>query len=304
MKKLIIFLLVLMGTGLMAQQDALYNQYMFNMLVLNPGYAGTTEAMNLTFVDRQQWIGLDGAPHTSSFSIHSPLRNDKIGLGLYAYSDVLGPVKGTGALATYSYKIRIGEGKLSFGLQFGIKTEYIDWNKLDMPEYDGSLSEIYKQNINLDANIGIYFYTDNYYVGVSSKQLLEKNIGGANFNGQNAYAKLLRHFYGMAGIAIPLNDNIVFKPAILVKYVKNAPVQFDFNASFLINDVLWLGTSYRTKRTFVLMTEILISKGVRLGYSYDMFLNTLNVTNSGSHEIMLGLDLPVYNKRMKTVRYF
>ncbi|NOR87783.1 MAG: type IX secretion system membrane protein PorP/SprF, partial [Bacteroidales bacterium] len=102
MKKLIIIILVLAGSGLSAQQDALFSQYMFNMLVINPGYAGTTDGLNMTMVGRQQWVGLDGAPRTASFSIHSPLRNDKIGLGLYGYSDVLGPVQSTGILSTYS----------------------------------------------------------------------------------------------------------------------------------------------------------------------------------------------------------
>jgi len=303
-KKLIIYILLMTGSGLMAQQDALFSQYMFNMLVINPGYAGSSDALNVTLVNRQQWAGLDGAPQTSTFSIHAPLRNENIGLGLYAYSDVLGPSKSTGVLASYSYKVRLGNGKLSFGVQFGVKSDHIDWNMLDMKDTDVSYAETTKKNVNLDANFGIYYSTDNFYLGVASKQLMEKNIGVAEYDDEYAYAKLLRHFYGMAGVAIPLSNSVVLKPSTLVKYVNNAPVQADLNANFLINDVLWLGASYRTEGTAVLMTEVLINRRFRVGYSYDMFLNKLNITNRGSHEIMLSYELPVFNKRMKTVRYF
>ena len=288
----------------MAQQDALFSQYMFNKLVINPGYAGSSDALNVTMVNRQQWAGLEGAPNTSTFSIHSPLRNENIGVGLYAYSDVLGPVKSTGAFASYSYKVRLGNGKLSFGLQLGVTSEHIDWNMLDMKDSDISYVETTEKNVNLDANFGLYYSTDNFYLGVSSKQLMQENVGVAQYDDQYSYAKLLRHFYGMAGMALPISNSVVFKPSTLVKYVNNAPVQVDLNASFLINDVLWLGTSYRTEGTVVLMTEILINRRLRVGYSYDMFLNKLNITNRGSHEIMLSYELPVFNKRMKTVRYF
>lgn len=294
----------MISSGAIAQQDALFSQYMFNMLVLNPGYAGTTETLNATMVNRQQWVGLDGAPNTSTFSIHSPLRNDKIGLGFYAYSDVLGPVKSIGALGSYSYKVRLGNGKLSFGLQFGIKSEHVDYNMLDMKDSDASYAETTNKNVNLDANFGIYYYTDNFYLGFASKQLMEKNVGVVEFNNDYSYSKLLRHFYGMAGVAIPLTDNLVLKPATLVKYVKDAPVQVDLNTNLLINNVLWIGASYRTEGTFVLLTEVLINQRFRVGYSYDMFLNKLNLTNRGSHEVMLSYELPVFNKRMKTVRYF
>ena len=297
-----------MGTTLSAQQDALFSQYMFNMLVLNPGYAGTSETMNFTLINRQQWVGLAGAPKTSTFSVNTPLRNENVGLGLYAYSDVLGPVNGTGALGTYSYKVKLGPGNLSFGLQFGFKSETIDWNMLDMQDENPAYDRADYKDVNLDANFGIYYYSKKYYFGVSSKQLLEKDIGLAEVNGQYAVVKLLRHFYAMAGVAIPLTDKVVFKPATLIKYVDNAPIQVDLNASFLYNKMFWLGASfrsdYRTESTLVFMTEMLIRDRIRVGYSYDVFLSSLHVTNRGSHEIMLGFDLPIFNKRMKTVRYF
>jgi type IX secretion system PorP/SprF family membrane protein len=306
MKKYFFFLLITsLSMVSMAQQDALYSQYMFNKLVLNPAYAGTRDALSLTMVGRQQWVGLEGAPSTVSFTAHSPLKNDRIGLGLYVYTDALGPMQTYGVISAYSYKVRIGPGRLSFGLQFGVKHLSIDWQKVTMPDqndvaYFGQSGD----NTVLDANFGMYYYTKNYYIGFASKHLFEQQIGTLELQDDMVYATLLRHFYGMGGVAIPLNENLVLKPSMLIKYVKNAPVQADFNANLLIYKKLWVGVSYRTEKTAVFLAELLVNDRLRVGYSYDIFLNKLRVTNRGSHEILVGFDFPVFKRRMLTPRYF
>jgi type IX secretion system PorP/SprF family membrane protein len=304
-KYIIIFVMTFIGLSTMAQQDALFSQYMFNKLVINPAYAGTRNALSLTMVGRQQWVGLDGAPSTFTFTIHSPLKNDRVGLGFYCYTDAVGPVRTSGIIPTFSYKIRLGPGRLSFGLQVGIKHMTIDWTKVTMPQandvaYMGQSGD----NLIMDANFGMYYYTDDFYVGVSSKHLFEQEMGTLELEDGLVYATLLRHFYGMAGVAIPINENLVLEPSILVKYVKNAPVQIDLNANLLIYERFWLGFSYRTEKVAVFLAEVLIGNHMRIGYSYDIFLNQLKVTNRGSHEVLIGFDIPVFNRRMMTPRYF
>jgi type IX secretion system PorP/SprF family membrane protein len=155
-----------------------------------------------------------------------------------------------------------------------------------------------------DANFGIYYYSDKFYAGVSSKQLLQNESAVIKDNaGNSQFTKLMRHFYAMTGVAIPLSEAVVFRPSLLAKFVPNAPPQLDLNASFLINNTLWLGASYRTEKALSLITEINIAQNFRLGYSYDIWLNELKEYNKGSHEIRLSYDLNV-NKRLLTPRYF
>lgn len=305
MRKLLVIFILLAGSTAIAQQDALFSQYMFNKLVINPAYTGTRDALSITLVGRQQWVGMDGAPRTASFSIHSPLRNEKIGIGAYAYTDVIGPLQTSGGVGSFSYKFQWGPGKLSFGLQFGIKHMSIDWSKVDMPEesdiaYLGQSGD----NLVMDANFGLYYYTKKYYVGFASKQLLQQEVGTQELYDDVVANKLLRHFYGMAGIAIPLSDHLVLKPSVLAKYVNNAPLQMDFNANLMINEVMWIGFSYRTEDIFVFLVEVLVKDRLRIGYSYDTFLNELSVQNLGSHEVLIGFDFPVFKRRMLTPRYF
>lgn len=308
MKKLWVVILILLSAPAIAQQDALFSQYMFNKLVINPAYAGTRQALSVNLVGRKQWAGLNGAPATVTLSVHSPLRNDRMGLGGYVFTDVLGPMVNTGLIATYSYKINLGPGKLSFGLQGGIQYTDVDWSKVEMKDPDDI---VYLEDLQQkkkwipDANFGLYYYGQQFYVGISSKHLFEQQFGLIEDQDNSVYGTLLRHFYLMGGYAFKVKeDRFVIHPSALIKYTKNSPVQADINLSMLFSNIFWIGVSYRTEGTFVALAEVVISDKFRIGYSYDVFLNKLGVSNKGSHEIMIGYDFPVFNNRMLSPRYF
>jgi type IX secretion system PorP/SprF family membrane protein len=304
MKKLILIIILFHCLRGFAQQDPLFSQYMFNKLALNPGYAGSREVFSADMAYRYQWVGMDGAPKTTYLSIHAPVRNDHFGLGAYIYSDQIGPVVDQGALATYAYRINLRKGKLAFGIQGGVKYYNINWELITVEDPDFVFQGEQKNKFTPDANFGIYYYSNRVYLGVSSKQLLQNEYGMVTVNGKQTYSKLLRHFYGMAGIAVPVTDKVIFRPSVLIKYVKDAPWQMDLNASFLFNDLFWLGMTYRTNGDVVFMTEFNFGSKYRIGYSYDVNVKDMVHSNSGSHEIRLGIDLDLLKNRMITPRYF
>lgn len=304
MKKLILIIVLFTGLTGFAQQDFLFSQYMFNNLTVNPGYAGSREVFSADMLYRYQWVGIPGAPRTFTLSLQGPLRNDHIGLGGYVYRDQLGPEINQGALATYAYRVFLPKGKLAFGIQAGVKYFDIDWNMIYIEDPDFVFQGEQQKRVTPDANFGIYYYSNHMYAGISSKQLLQNEYGLVTVNGQKVYSKLLRHFYGIAGLAIPISDNVIFRPSTLIKYVKNAPWQMDLNASFLFNDLFWLGMTYRTNGDLVFLTEFNIGRKYRIGYSYDVNVKDMIHYNSGSHEISLGLDLDLLKNRMLTPRYF
>lgn len=305
MKKIIPILLLLLASSAFAQQDPLFSQYMFNKLALNPAYAGSREALTVDVLGRDQWEGIAGAPKTLSASIHSPLRNPHLGLGANVYCDAIGNSVYSGALATFAYRIIFPQGKLSFGIQAGYKYVDFDWSQMELVDTEDQafLGQESKKAVP-DANFGIYYYTSRYFVGFSSKQLLQNQMAEVVVDGKSEFTKLLRHFYGMAGAAFPIADNVVFRPSILAKFVQNAPPQLDINASLLFANTFWIGASYRTEKAVSLMTELNISQNIRLGYSYDIWFNELRSQNRGSHEIRLGFDFDIFQSRMHTPRYF
>lgn len=297
-----------------AQRDALYSQFMFNRLVINPAYTGSRDMLTMTLLNRYQWVGLgQGAPRTLTFSAQSPLRNQRVGIGFFVYTDQTGPFTDVGFMGNYAYRVRLFKGMLSMGIQAGFNQVNVDWSAIEMLDSDDEVMLARPENkLKPDANFGLYYYTKSYYLGISSKQLFESQYGKVELhNGSSTYATLARHFYGMAGVAVPLSEKVVFRPAMMIKYTKNAPLNMDLNASFLFNDLFCLGASYRTNRqaitssnAVVLMIELNLLKNWRLGYAYDANLNEMGTHTQGSHEMMIAYDLRLFKPRAIDSRYF
>ncbi len=306
MKKSLILIFIVTGFTSFGQQDPLFNQYMFNKLVVNPAYAGSNEVLSVDLLDRWQWVGISGAPRTFTFSAHTPLRNPKVALGFYGYRDELGATVNQGFMGTYAYRIIWPEGTFSFGLQAGFKYFNFDWNMIRLYNPDDPFfypADI--QHFVPDVNLGLYYQTTNFFGGLSSKQLLENEYGTVKqANGTTSFSRLMRHFYLMGGAVFPITDKILFRPSMLAKYVKNAPLQAELNTSVLFNDVFWIGASFRTQKMIAFLTEFRIARNIRLGYSFDVVFNEIQPFNYGSHEIRLGFDFDLYYSRMKTPRYF
>jgi type IX secretion system PorP/SprF family membrane protein len=308
LRKGITVLLVSISAFSFAQQDPLFTQYMYNKLEFNPGYAGSGGLFSMDLISRFQWTGVPGAPRTISFTAQMPVRSQKIGVGLFVYNDELGPTVDYGAMAAFAYRIHFRSTKLSFGLQAGFKYMDINWSELNPKDpNDVELVGAVTNRAVPDADFGIYYYGDRFYSGLSVKHLFQNQImiSSAPPDGSASFTKLKRNFYGMGGVVLPLSDNIVFLPSLLIKYVDNAPLQADISAAFLLGKVVTLGVSYRTNAALGLIAAVSIGKGFAVGYSYDIWFNSLRSYNSGSHEIRLSYELDLFDKtRMLTPRYF
>lgn len=304
-KKIILLFLLLGPLVAIAQQDPLFTQYTFNKLLVNPAYAGSREATNVTLLSRTQWVNIDGAPQTYTLSVHTAMNSKKIGLGFYVYRDILGPTVRSGLMGTYAYRLLFPKSSLSFGIQLGLKHSDFDWAAMNLKdENDVIFSAQDVRKIIPDMNLGIYYQSSRFFAGLSSKQLLENEIDMSKATDANSFSKLTRHFYLMAGTAIPLENKMVLRPSALAKYTSNAPVQFDFNASLFFGHSFMIGASYRTMEAITFLSEIALTESIKLGYSYDIYLNELQPFNYGSHEIRLEFDLGLKGTRMRTPRYF
>jgi type IX secretion system PorP/SprF family membrane protein len=309
MKTILASILFLFSVVTYGQQDPLFTQYMYNKLAINPGYAGSHDLFSMEALTRFQWVGIAGAPQTTTFTAHTPLRNPHIALGFYAARDQLGPTVDYSVMGNFTYRVIFSKSKLCFGVNAGIKYYDIDFG--DLIAKDAADIELINQVKNRavpDVDFGIYYYAPHFYVGISSKHLLENQMSVSTApvpNSESSFTKLKRNFYGLAGAAITLSENLVFMPSILMKVVDGAPFQTDINASFLIYQVLTLGASYRTNAALAFLVEVNITKSLSIGYSYDVWFNALQGYNKGSHEIRIGYDFDLFNKsRMLTPRYF
>ena len=300
----ILFLFVMLGVGeVFSQQDAMYTQYMFNTLAINPAYAGSRNVVSATALLRSQWTGIDGAPKTQTFTIDAPINEKKVGLGLQIFSDKLGKTSNTGAVATYAYRIRMDRASLSFGLQGSVSQFNTDYNSVELDPSGLSNDPAFINNDSrtlLNFGTGIYYNSDRFYAGLSAPELMSNILPGSQ-TGQN---KSSLHIFLMSGYVFSLNNTFKLKPSFLFKGAMGAPLEADLNTSLWIKDVLSIGAQYRTNADISGLLEIQATPQIRFGYSYDHSTTGLSSYNSGSHEIMLRYEFGIQRAKVLTPRYF
>ncbi len=305
MKRLIIFpVFILLSLITVAQQDPLFSQYTFNKLLVNPAYAGSRDGLNITMVNRAQWVNIDGAPNTLTLSAHTAGKKDRVGMGFYLNRDVLGPTVNNSFMATYSYKIPTIKGFFAFGLQGGVNYFDFDYSQMNLRDEDYLYDPSNIRRVSPDLNFGMYYQTNTFFAGLSSKHLLENDYGFVFEDNKTSFTRLIRHFYFMTGTVWELSENIRLRPSTLVKFASGAPLQIDINASFLLKNSMMIGASFRTEKAMSFMAELALTDEIRLGYSYDIYFNELQLYNYGSHEIRLTFDINIFEPRMVTPRYF
>jgi type IX secretion system PorP/SprF family membrane protein len=300
-------LIILLNKQAFSQQDVLLSQYMFNHVTINPGYAGSKQYTMATALCRQQWVGWKGAPETNSLTVHGPIEHKNLGVGFSLMNDRIGVTNRTDLYGMVSYQLKLNHKlKLGLGLQGG--GAYYIYKNSQLIYWDAS-DKVFQENTqtNLLPNFGTgaFLYSRDFYVGVSVPHMLDYNTDKSfSINKNSITPRQTRHYFGEAGAVFKLNQEVVLKPSVLVKYVNNAPVEADFNANVFLSNLICLGASYRTNDALVALMEIQLTKKLRLGYSYDFTLTSVKNHSSGSHEIMLCYDFGLDFLKIKSPRYF
>lgn len=288
-----------------AQQDPMYTQYMENMMMINPAYAGSKDLLSMLVMARNQWVSMPGAPKTRTFIAHSPLTNARMGLGLSFLSDHVGPIKQSGIYADYSYQLYFSNKRtLALGMKAGVN--FYEAGVSDLLTNDPN-DPVFAFDINRNFlpnfGVGAFFHTDKYYLGLSIPKLIENTINKNGVSVQNISRERL-HIFFMAGYVFDVNRIVKFKPSILTKYVKNAPVSVDATGTFLFYEKLWVGAMYRVGDAFGGLCQLQVTDQIKIGYSYDLPVNRLGAFNNGTHEILVGFDFSLVRGRVRSPRYF
>jgi len=288
-----------------AQQLPQFTQYMYNTIAINPAYAGSRDALSIVGLNRNQWAGFDGGPQTQTLSIHSPLRNEKVGLGLSLINDKSGYENFTYVYADFSYTIKASEEvDLSFGIKGGmtyykLADELYNATEVNQDPYFNE--KLNRWNSNFGA--GILFHSNKWYMGLSIPKLINHDL-----NNNTEFAALERvHYYAIGGYVFDLNENLKLKPSFMMKHTKGAPISTDLTANFLFNEVFWLGGSYRfngDQKAIGALVDFQVSDQFRVGYTYEIPTGEIRPYTSGSHEILLMYEFRYLKRKQKSPRYF
>ncbi len=299
---LLVFLLGILYIELAsAQQDPQYTQYMYNMNVVNPAYAGSRESISITALYRKQWSGFEGAPETITFSAHSPIA-DKVGLGLSVIKDELGPISETNVYADFSYTLQLSKSlELALGLKAG--ATFHDVGLIDLELQDPN-DPFFSQDINNtypNIGAGAFLYADNFYVALSVPNLL--NSVHLDENGIK-YGSETNHYFVTAGYVFQVSENVKLKPSVLAKSAFNAPLSMDGNINALFYERFEIGASYRLDDSFSGLVGFQATPAIRIGYAYDRVVSDIDVVSDSSHEIILTFDLIFSKRAQRSPRYF
>jgi type IX secretion system PorP/SprF family membrane protein len=292
-KKLLILVILLSSYfAVKAQHSSDYIRYMFNGLLLNPSYAGSHEAMDITALYRKQWIGIGGAPVTMSFGAHTALKNKRLNTGLVIENDRFGLFESTRALAIYAYRFRFQKGQLAFGLQFGVESYSYNWNMIRVKdENDPNFSDMPQRNIFPAGGAGVYYHSEKFYIGFAAPSMLRMQTGGD--------IEMILN----SGAVISLSDRWHLKPALISKYLRNSPPSINVSATLYYMDKFGIGTGYTYLNAVSAFFDIGVNDQLRFGYGYAWPNALMRTFSSGSHELMLNY-LFRYKISAVSPRYF
>lgn len=297
---------LLMPKQATAQQDPQYTQYMFNLLSLNPAYAGSADRVSLKALSRHQWVGFAGAPTTQTLTAHSPILSQSVGLGGSLMRDQHGPVTQYGFMVDVSYRIFLPQDqKLAFGIKGGVNL--FQGNFADLHPLEAN-DQVFQQNVSAKTDpqfgFGVMWYSDRFYLGISSPKIMRTDFFDVDSlmfiseHGQRA------HYFLTGGYVFELSPYTKFKPTFMVKAVDGAPPSFDLSANFLLYEKLWLGAMYRHTDAVGALVQYNLNNGLSVGYAYDYPISPMRNYSGGSHEFMLGFDLGTAPSGIRSPRYF
>jgi type IX secretion system PorP/SprF family membrane protein len=291
-----------------AQQDPHYTQYMYNMNVINPAYAGSKKNLSFGLLFRKQWVDIEDAPSTFTATGHAPVGKN-VGLGLSVIADKIGPVDEKNIYADFSYTLNLGEeAKFAFGLKAG--ATFIDIGLLDKvsPTLQDQFDPAFLENVNRvspNVGVGLFYYTNKYYIALSVPNLLKsKHFNKIERADGIKYGTETSHYFLTGGYVFNLSPNTKFKPFAMLKSAFNAPTSVDVSTNFLFFEKFELGATYRLNDSFGAMVNYKITDGIRAGYAYDRVVSKLKVSSPSSHEFILLFDLNFPKKVSSSPRYF
>ncbi len=304
MKKLLFSLFILAACArLSAQQDHHYTQFMYNKLLYNPAYAGARGVPFITGLGRSQWIGFDGAPQSALLSFNSPFLTPRVGVGVVMSMQKIGLQRDfTGSLA-YSYELVKLEGvSVRAGIQVSLRSLSMAFDDANPVDIDPSLDNDRISDVFGNVGAGLYgTFAEQFYIGFSVPRIYTNTIGLPNLN-TNSIAKESPHFYATAGAIFPVSEDINLMPALLLKYVQNAPFDADINVNIDIRQKVTAGLSYRlggssAGESIDLLALWQATPQFAVGAAYDFTLSDLKDYNSGSVEILIQADLKKPKKK-------
>jgi type IX secretion system PorP/SprF family membrane protein len=283
-----------------AQQDPQFTQYFDNALFVNPAYAGSTGMLSATSIHREQWVGFEGRPSSTTLSLHSPLSYESVGVGLTAVRDVIGPLSQTMFYGDFSYSLKLTKkSKLAFGLKAGLNLINSETSSLSTTQTgDVNLANNMRNRVNPNVGFGMYYHSPRFFAGISTPKLIEQSIDGTASN------KEKRHYFAIIGAVLPVSKDWKIRPTSQVKATVGAPISIDISVAGIYSDKIWIGSMYRLNAAYGVFAQYQINPQFRIGVASDFSATQIRKYNYGTFEVLLSYDFRYNRQGIRSPRYF
>lgn len=269
------------------QQVPHYTQYLYNMQIINPAYVGTRAELSMSLLSREQWVGIEGAPTTRTFSINGRLRRG-LGIGTTFVNDNIGLSETNNVNIDVSCTLITSQySRLSFGLKGGMT--FFTNNLAAGLTPDNDIYETTSGNFP-NVGFGAFFYNQKMYVGLSIPYLLETPQFYINDSFNQPKLSENPSVFLTAGTLFDLTQDIKLKPSTMIRYTANVPLSIDLNFNLFYKNLFEVGLSYRNQSAVSALFAVILNKKFRVGYAYDHKFDFAG-GNFGTHEIILHLDI-------------
>ena len=312
---LIIFLLFCMNFSVRSQYEPQISMHYSGQLSVNPAFAGSSGNFNLTAVNRQQWVGFEGAPTTTVAGVDGAIKMfDRFhGFGLMILNDEIGAFNSLMLNLNYAYRIELDRGEIGLGLKLGLLNTKFDGSKLNptagqnKDDYHQESDEaILKSKVSgsaLDLGFGAHYQTSGFFVGLS---IVHLNHPKPSFNEDLNWGAEPTLFLSSGYLYHLKNKRFSLEPRMMLKSDFKG-FQMEIGSALHYNERMWGALSYRHQEVIILQVGAVVAGNVKLGYGYDLNISKLSGYQGGTHEIMLGynfsLSLEKRSKAYKSVRF-
>ena len=298
MKKIIILAALFIGNLVNAQQDPQFTQYFDNFLHVNPAYAGSSGMLSANAIHRQQWVGFQGAPQSTTLSLHTPLNYRSVGLGFTAVNDIIGPINQTMIYADFSYTLKLGKtSRLALGLKGGLNMLNVKTDAFQNVQANDPAFTNVQNQINPNVGFGVYYHDEHFFLGLSSPRIMEDASNSPTYREQ-------RHYFGIVGGVFPVSAKWKLRPSVQVKASMGAPLSMDLSLAGIFNDKLWIGAMNRWNAAAGGFVQYQICRQFRLGLASEFGMTPIRNYNNGTFEVMMSYDFNYKKTDVKSPRYF
>ncbi|HCC71861.1 MAG TPA: hypothetical protein DEQ09_12030 [Bacteroidales bacterium] len=284
----IVIFLLFASVDAAAQNYPVYSQYLLDGLVINPAYTGTREALTASLSIRRKSLHFEGSPLMGTFSLHSPLKNDRIALGLMSHYQTYGITTKASVFASYAFHIKTRKGRWSLGIKAGADMVNNNYSGVNTVEPDPAFTEAVSSYTLPNIGVGVYYSSDKLFAGVAVPEMFAYQENSSR-SGYEIYHDFDNYYFiATAGGLINFTETLKFKPSTLIRYSLTNPLLIDLNGNLIISDFLWIGVSWRLgEEVLVGILEFQISQQMKIGYAYEYNLGNISTFVGGTHEVAL-----------------